>query len=96
MLFEFWFQVLVFSSFGILLYVVSCRIVECFEIFKFILIRLLVADATVNFNNVATEEDLNVSDKKNLCILLFLTLCSTLHGEETFPAYSFRNLAEII
>ena len=38
----------------------------------------------------------NVSDKKNLYILLFLRLYNTLHREETSPAYFFQNLAEII
>ena len=40
--------------------------------------------------------DLNVSDKKDLYILLFLSLYNILHREETSPAYFFQNLAEII
>ena len=40
--------------------------------------------------------ELNVSDKKNLSILLFFSLYNTLHREETSPAYFFQNLAGII
>ena len=42
------------------------------------------------------EKDMNVSDKKNLYILLFLSLYNTLHREEKSPAYFFQNLTEII
>ena len=42
------------------------------------------------------EKDINVSDKKNLYILLLLSLYNTLHHEEKSPAYFFLNLAEII
>ena len=51
---------------------------------------------SVNFNNIVIEKDINVSNKKNLYILLFLRLHNTLHREETPPAYIFQNLAEII
>ena len=51
---------------------------------------------SVNFNNNVIEKDLNVSDKKDLYILLFLSLYNILHREETSPAYFFQNLAEII
>ena len=42
------------------------------------------------------EKDINVSHKKNLYILLFLSLYNTLYREEKSPAYFFQNLAEII
>ena len=42
------------------------------------------------------EKDLNVSDKKNLYILLLFSLYNTLHREEKSPAYFFQNLVEII
>ena len=42
------------------------------------------------------EKDINVFDKKNLYILLLLTLYNTLHREEKSPAYFFQNLAEIV
>ena len=45
---------------------------------------------------ILIEEEVYVSLKKNLYILLFLSLYNTLHREETFPAYFFQNLAEII
>ena len=35
------------------------------------------------------EKDINVFDKKNLYILLLLTLYNTLHREEKSPAYFF-------
>ena len=35
------------------------------------------------------EKDLNVSDKKNLYILLLFSLYNTLHREEKSPAYFF-------
>ena len=54
------------------------------------------SNISVNFNNIVIEKDINVSDKKNLYILLFLSLYNTLHREETSPAYFFQNLAEII
>ena len=41
-------------------------------------------------------KDINVSERKNLYIFLFLSLYNTLHREETSPAYFFQNLAEII
>ena len=50
---------------------------------------------SVNFNKIVIEKDINLSDKKNLHILLFLSLYNTLHREETTPAYLFQNLAEI-
>ena len=40
------------------------------------------------------EKDINVSDKKNLYILLLLSLYNTLHREEKSPAYFFQNLAK--
>ena len=51
---------------------------------------------SVNFNNIVIEKDINVSDKKNVYILLFLSLYNIPHREETSPAYLFQNLAEII
>ena len=39
------------------------------------------------------EKDINVSDKKNLYILLFLSLYNTLHREEASPTYFLQNLA---
>ena len=51
---------------------------------------------SVNFNNIVIEKDINVSDEKNLYILLFLRLYNTLHREETSLAYFFQNLVEII
>ena len=35
------------------------------------------------------EKDINVSDKKNLYILLLLSLYNTLHREDKSPAYFF-------
>ena len=45
---------------------------------------------------ILLEKDINVFDKKNLYILLLLTLYNTLHREEKSPAYFFQNLAEIV
>ena len=38
----------------------------------------------------------NVSERNNLYIFLFLSLCNTLHPEETSSVCFFQNLAEII
>ena len=38
------------------------------------------------------EKDINVSNKKNLYILFFLSLYNTLHREEKYPAYFFPNI----
>ena len=51
---------------------------------------------SLNFNNIVIKNDINIPDKKNLYILLFLSLCNTLHREDISPAYFFQNLAEII
>ena len=37
---------------------------------------------SVSFNNIVIEKDINVSDKNNLYILLFLNLYNTPHREE--------------
>ena len=44
----------------------------------------------------AVEKDIKVCGKKNLYILLLLSLYNALHREEKSPAYFFQNLAEII
>ena len=46
----------------------------------------------VNFNNIVIDKDINVSDKKNLYILPYLSLYNTLHREETPPAYFLKIL----
>ena len=47
---------------------------------------------SVNLNNIFIEKDINVSDKKNLRMLLFLSLYNTLHPGETSPAYIFLKI----
>ena len=42
--------------------------------------------------NIVIEKDIDVSDKKNLYILLFVGLYNTLHREETSPAYFFPKI----
>ena len=44
----------------------------------------------------AIEKDIKVSGKKNLYILLLLSLYNALHREENSPAYFFQNLTQII
>ena len=59
------------------------------DLFKKQKLQYTGSSISVNFNNIVIEKDINVSDKKNLYILLFYSLYNTLHREEIIPCLFF-------
>ena len=65
------------------------------DLFKKQKLQYTGSPISVNFNNIVIEKDINVSDKRNLYILLFLSLYNTLYREETSLAYFFSKFGQI-